>query len=476
MEKQMLRCDICGGELEMQAGGKAVCTSCGMKYSTESLREKFNGLKVSVTGSREDVEQWKQLVNTYLDNCDYISAEKTAKRILEAVPNDPYGNDLYIKLQEWKYLEVVNYVLVNYSGRAIDLELPEGIREIGSCAFGRKYGEAQWPDTKRPIIKESSNLNSIIIPSSVNRICKEAFLDCMQLRSVTLSEGLQEIGDSVFRGCVALKETEIPVTVTTIGENAFQGCVALESISIPGNSMLKPYSFSSCDGLRNTVFGKGCIICDHAFSDCISLDKVDLPDTLEEIAPYTFKGSGIKEVNFPKGLKRIRKYAFSECSSLSSVTIPDGVIEIEEHAFENCKMLRDVIISDTVQNIGDNCFSKCEKLETVNWKGINTNYISYFELDRRAEQEAIENAENYEVRYIFGKNRKSPFSFTPYWEKLAKQRERLCPYCGGEIEIRVKGIFKKEYEKTCKVCRRQIYKTYNEWYLMPDKWKYRMTR
>lgn len=477
MKKQMLRCDICGGELEMQGGGKAVCTSCGMKYSTESLREKFNGLKVSVTGSREDVEQWKQLVKTYLDNCDFISAEKTIKRILEAKPNDSYGNELYTKLQEWKYLEVVNYVLVNYSGKAIDLELPEGIREVGSHAFGAKFGEAQWPETKRPIIKEGSELKSIVIPPSVIRICEGAFCNCTQLNSVFLSEGLQEIGDSAFSGCVSLNEIEVPQSVMTIGKFAFHGCRALQSISIPEDLVLQSYAFSSCDRLSEVIFAKGSKIADYAFSDCISLEKVGLPDALEEVAPYAFKGSGIKEISFPKSLRKIRQYAFSECDSLVSIVLPDGVTELEEHAFENCKMLHIVRIPDTVKNIGDNCFSRCKRLDDVSWAGINDNFIRYYELDKKTEEEAIDNAEQYEGRYVFGEHRRSPFSFTPYWEKLTKLREHTCPFCGGEIETKKAGsLFNKQYETTCKKCGKKIYKTYNEWYLMPDKWRNRTSR
>lgn len=47
-----LKCDLCGGTIEMRTGGSAVCTTCGMTYSMESLREKIkasqdNGTPVS---------------------------------------------------------------------------------------------------------------------------------------------------------------------------------------------------------------------------------------------------------------------------------------------------------------------------------------------------------------------------------------------------------------------------------------------
>lgn len=36
-----INCDLCGGVIEMKSGGSAVCTSCGMTYSMEALREKI---------------------------------------------------------------------------------------------------------------------------------------------------------------------------------------------------------------------------------------------------------------------------------------------------------------------------------------------------------------------------------------------------------------------------------------------------
>lgn len=63
MEK--LKCDICGGRIEIEAGGRrGVCVNCGTAYSMDRMREMLSGVKVSVTGSNEDVEQWKTLVNT----------------------------------------------------------------------------------------------------------------------------------------------------------------------------------------------------------------------------------------------------------------------------------------------------------------------------------------------------------------------------------------------------------------------------
>lgn len=54
-----LRCDICGGQIEMQPDKRGLCLNCGTSYSLATMKEMFAGVKVSVTGSNEDVEQWR---------------------------------------------------------------------------------------------------------------------------------------------------------------------------------------------------------------------------------------------------------------------------------------------------------------------------------------------------------------------------------------------------------------------------------
>ena len=34
-----MHCEICGGQIEIQANGKGMCTTCGTTYSIEYLRK-----------------------------------------------------------------------------------------------------------------------------------------------------------------------------------------------------------------------------------------------------------------------------------------------------------------------------------------------------------------------------------------------------------------------------------------------------
>ena len=58
----------------------------------------------------------------------------------------------------------------------------------------------------------------------------------------------------------------------------------------------------------------------------------------------------------PKGVKKVKQYAFSGNKHLTEVIIPDGVTDIEHRAFENCRNLRSVTIPPSVTYMGDFVF------------------------------------------------------------------------------------------------------------------------
>ena len=72
----------------------------------------------------------------------------------------------------------------------------------------------------------------------------------------------------------------------------------------------------------------------------------------------------------------IGKYAFYECSSLTSVTIPNSVTSIGEFAFRDCSGLTSVTIPNSVTSIGSSAFSGCSSLTSINVANDNPNYSS----------------------------------------------------------------------------------------------------
>ena len=271
-----LQCDICGGKIVVQAGGGVgECANCGASYSLERMREIVSGIKVSQTGSAEDVEQWRALLDRYYSAGDFTEAEKIVKKILEALPSDRDAGQKYEELQTLKYMDVRNGVLLKYSGQAEEVIIPSCVRSIADRAF-----------------KDSKNLQSVTMSGSVTAIGDSAFYNCQSLKSVILSSGLTSIGRYVFSDCGSLQSVAIPAGVTSIEDRAFYECRALQSVTIP-DSVTR---IDSC-----------------AFLGCSSLRSVTIPDSVTQIGVL----------------------AFAHCDNLSQVVMPRKAFRELEEKLEN---------------------------------------------------------------------------------------------------------------------------------------------
>lgn len=166
-----------------------------------------------------------------------------------------------------------------------------------------------------------NSLTSIVIPSNVYEIGKEAFWGCLSLQSVVwnakqlfrrivqigVGEDAKiysnmdnfaffassaekiisfEFGNEVVviprdlcKGMSSLKSIVIPQSVTTIGENAFAGCFDLASITLEnGITNIGDAAFSCCTSLTTITIPKGVTsigIC--LFGERYSLQKIFVP-------------------------------------------------------------------------------------------------------------------------------------------------------------------------------------------------------
>lgn len=72
---------------------------------------------------------------------------------------------------------------------------------------------------------------------------------------------------------------------------------------------------------------------------------VILPRGLQKIRRFAFTGcSSIVKATFPKGLRHIEGAAFSGCTSLAAPTFPNGLRRVDRGAFSGCNILRSVIL------------------------------------------------------------------------------------------------------------------------------------
>ena len=79
-----------------------------------------------------------------------------------------------------------------------------------------------------------------------------------------------------------------------------------------------------------------------------------------------YKGPG-GDVVIPEGVKEIDNQAFTGCKGLASVTIPESVRKIRFYAFGECS-IQSVTIPKSVQSIESSAFCECENLTSVTFQ------------------------------------------------------------------------------------------------------------
>ena len=108
------------------------------------------------------------------------------------------------------------------------------------------------------------------------------------------------------------------------------------------------------------------IICDHAFSCCLSLSKIVIPASVASIGEWAFWGcSSLSDIVIPTSITSIGDKAFMGCRSLSEIVLPSSVTSIGNHAFCGCSSLSDIVIPTSITSIGNRAFNGCSSLSDI---------------------------------------------------------------------------------------------------------------
>jgi BspA type Leucine rich repeat region (6 copies) len=96
-----------------------------------------------------------------------------------------------------------------------------GAITLSGCTFIRSIILHNITEIGEKAFYNCRNLETVIIPETVTKICPEAFA-WSRLKSITLLDGrLTEIGENAFHHCGNLETVVIPDSVTKIGPGAF---------------------------------------------------------------------------------------------------------------------------------------------------------------------------------------------------------------------------------------------------------------
>ena len=289
------------------------------------------------------------------------------------------------------------YIVSDYLSVEYDIVIPSvyqglPVREIGEGAF--RY----------------ATIDSLRIPSSVQKIGKEAFLGLEtdgKLEELNLPEGLIEIDDGAFQYCPGLTSIILPSTLTTLGSGVFHLCSAIKKVKVNGGKNFRSAS--------NVLYSYNRQIL-YFYPAGRNFTSFDLPSSVKEIADYAFYGNNtltaigiptnsnlttigyrslaarfsltsirlenatklttvgdkclsenkaLTRITLPASLTALSAGMLYKDSSLTNVTIKGTYTKIPDEFVRNCSKLTSFQIPSGVDDIGEKAFFSCGALKTL---------------------------------------------------------------------------------------------------------------
>lgn len=147
----------------------------------------------------------------------------------------------------------------------------------------------------------------------------------------------------------------------------------LNNVSEENENVKRNSAFRNFTKLDSVSAANVSHIGNYAFTDCVSLKKLDFPklalgidpsgDEPADIGHFAFKGcTSLTEVKFNLAAV-IGRYAFKDCTSLTAVDFP-SVLIIGQNAFEGCTSLVEAQF-EKVTSIGKESFKNCKNLKNL---------------------------------------------------------------------------------------------------------------
>jgi len=252
-----------------------------------------------------------------------------------------YAFSFLKNLEEFNIPESVNIIYHNAfkdSTKISKIYIPKNLTQIGSLAFfGMTNLREIVCDLKNP---NYSSIDGVLFSKKNDNII---FYPPNKLNeNYIIPEETKKIDICAFSHSRHLKTINIPNSVAEINYKAFQYANNLIKLIFDKNEgvpNIKELVFKDANVVKEIMVndnGKPRRIGYCSFKNLKSLERINLPKSIEEIHSDTFKGAiNLKEVDFESGseLKNIGDHAFQNVKSLERIKLPKKLEYIGDFAF-----------------------------------------------------------------------------------------------------------------------------------------------
>ena len=235
--------------------------------------------------------------------------------------------------------------------------------------FGKgKMNNYWWTDAEtRGPWSLNPAIRSVIIEDGITYIGSYSFNGCTNLTSISIPSSVTGFGEWAFSS-TGLTSINIPESVTSLGANAFCSCAALTSITIPKNvTFIMTGTFNGCTSLKaiwvdadnpvyssddvGVLFNKNqtdLIMCPPGFSGAYTVPSgvINIGSSNIGMSNDAYSDHGPYCTS-----------AFSECLGLTSVIIPESVREIRFPGFYDCTSLTSVCFKGNAPKVSSGVFN-----------------------------------------------------------------------------------------------------------------------
>lgn len=189
------------------------------------------------------------------------------------------------------------------------------------------------------------------------------------IKKLVIGKGITAIGQYDFGNLTNLTDIEFECNdLKKIGRGAFSSCSSLEKIELPDSvEELDTFAFVGCVSLQKvSLSDKLKYIGSGAFQNCKTLVSIKIPDSVTTMDAGVFIDcSSLENVELSKAMTCIESVTFRYCKKLSKIEIPESVTRIGSEAFYGCKTIEEILVPNSVVTIEKNSFAYCSNLQNI---------------------------------------------------------------------------------------------------------------